>query len=122
MINAILVVCLLYLVQLILPGFFSKEETAAVGKRALNALHNLRESLPVFFVLAVISQYNDVESNILLAQAWILFRSAFLLVYAWGLNLKPVDEFGRQAQPLRSLIWVGSVVCLVWMAINIAMV
>jgi uncharacterized MAPEG superfamily protein len=92
-----------------------------VGTRAARATHNLRESLPVFFVLAVLSEYHQVESNMFWAQCWLLVRVAFLVVYTMGINLKPVNEFGQQAQPLRSLLWMVSVVCLVGMAVNIGL-
>ena len=119
MITLILTVCFLYFVQLMLPIFLSRSERSAAGNRATRAAHNLRESLPVFFVLAVLSELNDVQSNLVWAQGWLLMRIAFLFVYAMGINLKPVDEFGRQAQPLRSLLWLISIVCLVGMAVNI---
>lgn len=119
MIVLILMVCVLYFVQLMLPIFLSRSERSAAGNRAARAAHNLRESLPVFFVLAVLSEIGDVESNLVWAQGWLLTRVAFLFVYTLGINLKPVDEFGRQAQPLRSLLWLISIVCLVGMAFNI---
>ena len=119
MIVLILTVCVLYFVQLMLPIFLSRSERSAAGNRAERAAHNLRESLPVFFVLAVLSEIGDVESNLVWAQGWLLTRVAFLFVYTLGINLKPVDEFGRQAQPLRSLLWLISIVCLVGMAFNI---
>ena len=103
-----------------LPIFLSRLEPAAMGTRAVRASHNLRESLPVFFVFAVLSEYNNVGANVFWAQCWLLIRIAFLVVYTTGFNLKPVDEFGRQAQPLRSLLWMVSIVCLVGMAVNIA--
>ena len=117
----ILMACALCLIQLMLQIFLSRTERSAVGTRAARATHNLRESLPVFFVLAVLSEYHQVESNMFWAQCWLLVRVAFLVVYTMGINLKPVNEFGQQAQPLRSLLWMVSVVCLVGMAVNIGL-
>ena len=121
MVILILMVCVLYLIQLMLPIFLSRAERSTVGTRATRATHNLKESLPVFFVLAVLSEYHQIEANLVWGQCWLLIRIAFLVVYTTGINLKPVDAFGRQAQPLRSLLWMGSVVCLVGMAVNIGL-
>lgn len=120
MIALILIVCVVYLIQLILPGFLARSEPAALGTRAVRATHNLRESLPVFFVLAIVSDYKNLETNLVWAQVWLVLRIAFLIVYVMGINLKPVDEFGYQAQPVRSLLWVLSILCLIGMAVNIA--
>ena len=120
MIALILIVCVVYLFHLILPGFLSRSEPAALGTRAVRATHNLRESLPVFFVLAIVSDYKNLETNLVWAQVWLVLRIAFLVVYVMGINLKPVDEFGYQAQPVRSLLWVLSILCLIGMAVNIA--
>jgi len=116
----ILIVCVVYLIQLILPGFLARSEPAALSTRAVRATHNLRESLPVFFVLAIVSDYKNLETNLVWAQVWLVLRIAFLIVYVMGINLKPVDEFGYQAQPVRSLLWVLSILCLIGMAVNIA--
>ncbi|OUX39537.1 MAG: hypothetical protein CBE21_07365 [Proteobacteria bacterium TMED261] len=120
MIALILIVCVVYLIQLILPGFLARSEPAALSTRAVRATHNLRESLPVFFVLAIVSDYKNLETNLVWAQVWLVLRIAFLIVYVMGINLKPVDEFGYQAQPVRSLLWVLSILCLIGMAVNIA--
>ena len=120
MIALILIVCVVYLIQLILPGFLARSEPAALSTRAVRATHNLRESLPVFFVLAIVSDYKNLETNLVWAQVWLVLRIAFLIVYVMGINLKPVDELGYQAQPVRSLLWVLSILCLIGMAVNIA--
>ena len=112
--------CALCLIQLMLPIFLSRTERSAVGTRAARATHNLRESLPVFYVLAIVSDYKNLETNLVWAQVWLVLRIAFLIVYVMGINLKPVDEFGYQAQPVRSLLWVLSILCLIGMAVNIA--
>jgi uncharacterized MAPEG superfamily protein len=59
------------------------------------ATENLKESLPIFFACAVY------------ALCWIIFRIAYVFCYVYKLN------------PYRSIVWMGSIVCLVLMAINL---
>ena len=64
MINIILFTSLLYFVQLILPMSLAKRAGEAPAESARKALHNLRESLPVFFTFALLSIYLNVEASI----------------------------------------------------------
>jgi uncharacterized MAPEG superfamily protein len=49
---------------------------------------------------------------------WLLLRVIFAVIYISGFNLKPANEFGHQAQPLRSFVWALSIVVLFDMAFN----
>jgi len=119
MIHIILFTSLLYFVQLILPMSLAKRAGEVPAESARRALHNLRESLPVFFTFALLSIYLDVEANTLLALIWLVLRIVFVLIYASGFNTKPANEAGYVAQPLRSLAWFCSIICLIMMGINL---
>lgn len=119
MVVIILLVCLLYLVQLMLHFRFSKGSTQRVS--AVKAFQNLGESVPVFFILAVLSLVLDVSNNNFISAAWLLTRIIFVLVYVSGFGRKPKLEDGSdyEPQPLRSLAWLISILLLVVMAFNI---
>ncbi|MBT3531538.1 MAG: hypothetical protein HOF74_14605 [Gammaproteobacteria bacterium] len=119
MIYVILHTTLLYLIQIMLPMIAKKRISEPAGERAEKAVHNLRESLPVFFVFAVLSVYLNIESNTMVALIWLIFRVAFVAFYVSGINTKPAQESGYEPQPLRSLMWLCSVVCLVVMGVNL---
>ena len=70
------------------------------------ATENLKESLPVFFACAVLSIVIGVDSAAY-GLSWIILRIAYVICYVYKLN------------PYRSIVWMGSVVCLVLMAINL---
>ena len=119
MTNIILFTGLLYLVQLILPMPLTKRSGEAAGESARKAVHNLRESLPVFFAFALLSMHLGVEANVLVASIWLALRIIFVLLYITGFNTKPANEAGYVAQPIRSLTWFGSIICLIVMGINL---
>jgi uncharacterized MAPEG superfamily protein len=48
-----------------------------------------------------------------------VLRIVFVLIYATGFNTKPANEDGYVAQPIRSLAWFGSIICLIMMGINL---
>ena len=79
------------------------EESAMVG-RTRRANNNLLESLPVFFVLAVLSLILEVD-NYNLAMYWLGLRFLYFLTYA----------FGRAY--IRTLLWFGALVCLIMMGV-----
>jgi uncharacterized MAPEG superfamily protein len=115
MLEIILFTSLLYFVQTIAKYPLVSREGAS-SERAEKAVHNLRESLPVFISFAILSIHLNVEANILVAQIWLALRVAFALIYISGFNQKPVQESGYVPQPLRSGVWFGSIVCLIVMA------
>jgi uncharacterized MAPEG superfamily protein len=74
--------------------------------RIHSATKNLQESLPVFFACAVLSIVTNVDSTSF-GLAWIILRVIYLFLYAYKLN------------PYRTIAWLGSVVCLILMALNL---
>lgn len=121
MIELILMSLVLLWVQLMLPGILAlmagsvstayllgaRDETPEVSQasqRARRASSNLLETLPAFWVLAVLSILGG--SDVLIwAQAWLVLRVVYLLSYLSGTAY------------LRSLIWIGALICLIGMAL-----
>ena len=79
-------------------------EPSVMAGRAMRANTNLQETLPIFLALALLSMQLSVDVTEL-AFLWLAFRVGHLVTYIAG--------FAR----LRTLLWIGSVVCLVRMAI-----
>ncbi len=119
MINIILHASLLSLIHLILPNSLRSKFGEDVSERAKKAAHNFAESLPVFFVLAILSIHLNVELNETLALVWLCLRLVFVSLYVSGIGTKPANEKGYEAQPLRSIVWIISIGYLVKMAINL---
>ena len=118
MIEIILYTLLLYFFQLFLPVMFKSKMTKEMFQRSRRATENLKESLPAFLALAILSIGLDVQANVLSASCWLLLRVIFAGIYVSGLNLKPANASGHQAQPLRSFVWALSVVALFDMGFN----
>ena len=74
--------------------------------RMHSATKNLQESLPIFFACAVLSIVMEVDS-LSYALTWLILRIIYFLCYAYKLN------------PYRSIAWMGSIICLILMAINL---
>lgn len=79
-------------------------ELSQVSQRAKRASANLLETLPAFLVLAVLSILSESDVT-MLAQAWLLLRALYLFAYLSAVAY------------LRSLIWIGALVCLIGMAL-----
>ena len=77
---------------------------ASVSSRILRASSNLQESLPAFLALAILSVITEVD-NTMYAMTWVFLRFLYLLVYAAGILY------------IRTVIWLGSIVCLVLMGL-----
>ena len=92
--------------------------TDEMFQRSRRASENLKESLPAFLALAILSIFLDVQTNTVAASYWLLLRVIFAAIYISGFNLKPANDSGYQAQPLRSVVWAGSIVALFDMAFN----
>ena len=120
MIDIILYTSLLAFIHAILPNSVKSKFGQEVFERAKKAAHNFAESLPIFFVLAILSIYLSVEENEMVALIWLCLRIIFGIIYVSGINTKPADSKGYQAQPLRSLVWIGSIICLIDMGTNLA--
>ena len=83
--------------------------TTALSERMSLASDNLRQSLPLFFVFAILSVILDID-NLFLAQVWLGLRVAYLLGAI--LNL-------YRFKMIRPLIWLPSIVVLVCMGCNL---
>ena len=118
MIEIILYTLLLYFLQILLPVILKQRMTEEMFQRSRRATENLKESLPAFLALAILSISLNIETNAVAASWWLFLRVIFAVIYISGFNLKPANESGHQAQPLRSLVWAGSIVALFDMAIN----
>jgi uncharacterized MAPEG superfamily protein len=94
MLDLILITALFYLIQLMTPmllsigkvpvmNFLSTKggslDLSDASKRALVAVHNFRESLPIFLVLAVLSIQLEVE-NEQLAEFWLITSRLYLVL------------------------------------------
>ncbi len=119
MIDIILYTSLLALVHIMLPNLVKSRFGEATSERARKAAHNFAESLPVFFVLAILSIYLEVDANVMIGLIWLILRLVYVLLYVSGIGTKPANESGYEAQTVRSLVWVVSIVCLVTMGINL---
>jgi uncharacterized MAPEG superfamily protein len=71
------------------------------------AAANLQESLPAFLVMAVIAQMQNLDLT-LVASVWLALRAAYFASYALGFI------------GIRTLIWIGALVCLIVMALALA--
>ncbi|MDA9001102.1 MAPEG family protein [Gammaproteobacteria bacterium] len=81
----------------------------ALSSRMVLASNNLRQSLPVFFVFAVLSVIQDVD-NLMLAQTWFGLRVLYLLGAVLDLY---------RFKMVRPVIWLPSVIVLVYMGCNL---
>ena len=126
MTNLIICVGMFYVLHLFLKMTFSLHKvpfidftytegnlsnTTALSERMTLASDNLRQSLPLFFVFAILSVILDVD-NLFLAQVWLGLRVAYLLGAI--LNL-------YRFKMIRPLIWLPSIVVLVCMGCNLYM-
>ena len=122
MLYIVLATMLMYLIHLMLPTLLTFKNNPdylnirQLIKRDTNipnyvvrihaATENLKESLPVFFACAVLSIVTGVDSSGY-GLTWIILRIAYVVCYVYKLN------------PYRSIVWMGSIFCLVLMGINI---
>ena len=81
----------------------------ALSSRMVLASDNLRQSLPVFLVFAILSVIQDVD-NLMLAQTWFGLR----VVYLFGAVL---DLY--RFKMVRPVLWLPSVIVLVCMGCNL---
>ena len=122
MLYIVLATMLMYLIHLMLPTLLTFKNNPdylnlrQLIKRDTNipnhvirihaATENLKESLPVFFACAVLSIVIGVDSSGY-GLVWIILRIAYVICYIYKLN------------PYRSIVWMGSIICLVLMGINL---
>ena len=121
--NIIILGCLLVLIQIFIPiiieYIFTKKinlqyllssressiQNSDYFQRGKRALSNLLETFPIFIFLILLSIFKEID-NSNLAVLWLIFRSIYIPIYILGINY------------VRTLIWVGSLVCLILMGIK----
>ena len=81
----------------------------ALSERMTLAGDNLRQSLPAFLVLAVLSVIMDID-NLMLAQSWLALRVLYLLGAILDLY---------RFKMIRPIIWLPSIIVLVLMGCNL---
>ena len=82
-------------------------EVTPVLARIQRASVNLQESLPAFLAMAVVAEIQGLDLT-LVASVWLVLRGAYVATYGLGIV------------GLRSLIWIGSLVCLFYMGLALA--
>jgi len=81
----------------------------ALSERMVSAGDNLRQSLPIFLALAILSVILDVD-NLMLAQSWLALRVIYLVGAV-------VDLY--RFKMIRPIIWLPSIIILVCMGCNL---
>ena len=86
-----------------------------LSARMASASDNLRQSLPLFLIFAVLTASNGYgyeieDANLMLAKIWFGLRIAYLLGAAVNLYAIPM---------VRPLVWLPSIVVLVMMGLNL---
>ena len=124
MVNLIICVGMFYILHLFFKMSFSLHKVPFIewtytggdtsnlnvlSKRMVAASDNLRQSLPVFFVFAILSVIQDVD-NLMLAKIWFGLRVGYLVGAV--LNL-------YRFKLIRPLIWLPSIIALVCMGCNL---
>ena len=83
-------------------------ELTVMAGRAMRANTNLQETLPIFLALALLSMQQQPPVDLTgLACWWLAFRVGHVVTYIAG--------FAR----VRTLLWLGSIVSLVMMALEL---
>jgi uncharacterized MAPEG superfamily protein len=79
------------------------KDPTVIQARIIRAADNLKESLPAFLALALLSMIQQVELT-QVAMIWLGLRVAYVPCYVIGIN------------PVRSIVWLASLACLIYMA------
>jgi len=124
MTNLIICVVMFYILHLFLVMSFSLHKVpfiqwtytggdisakTALSERMASAGDNLRQSLPIFMVLAVLSVILEVD-NLMLAQTWLGLRVLYLLGAMADLY---------RFKMIRPIIWLPSIIVLICMGCNL---
>ena len=80
-----------------------------LSERLSTSSDNLRQSLPLFLALSILSIQLDVD-NLLPMYIWLFSRVAYLIGSVFNLYSIPL---------IRPLIWLPSVISIAWMACNL---
>ncbi|MEM7361053.1 MAG: MAPEG family protein [Pseudomonadota bacterium] len=70
------------------------------------AATNLKESLPAFLALCLLGMINGVDLT-QLGMIWLGLRVAYVVCYIFGIN------------PVRTVVWLASIGCLIMMALKL---
>jgi uncharacterized MAPEG superfamily protein len=81
-------------------------ETSMIYERASRASANLQASLPAFLALCLLSMQLEVDVSGT-AMIWLALRVVYIPLYLFGISM------------LRSASWVGSVVCMIVIALDL---
>ena len=122
MLEIILISLILYLIQFwVIPALLNvnnftyllsnrdgRVQLSDATKRVIRASENLKESLPIFLTLAILSIIME-KDNTLLASYWLILRIGHFITYSFGIMFLYI----------RSVIWIGSIVCLILMSITL---
>src|SRR4051794_31158762 len=125
MVLVVLLVLALFFLQTLLPTRFREAPAAGgpsviaeafgnrdnqrprtvVGRRALRALANMHEALPVFLALALLNLIVAPGGSLALTGAWVFLvaRALYLVIYLAGVSV------------VRTLLWVAALVGLAMM-------
>ena len=124
MVDILIIAVLFSLAHLFMPMIFSLHKIPFVeftyiggdltkktelSERMSASADNLRQSLPLFLALSILSIQLDVD-NLLPMYIWLFSRVAYLIGSAFNLYSIPL---------IRPLIWLPSVISIAWMACNL---
>ena len=93
-------------VKLLLGSRDEPMESTRMQGRIERAATNLKESLPAFLALCLLAMIQQVDLT-QLAMIWLGLRIAYVICYMFGIN------------PVRSIVWIASIVCLIMMAVKL---
>lgn len=82
------------------------KEPTLMQARIGRAAANLQESLPAFLALCLLSMIRDIDIT-QLALIWLGLRVVYIPCYIFGIN------------PIRTIVWLASLACLVLMAVKL---
>jgi uncharacterized MAPEG superfamily protein len=124
MVDILIIAVLFSLAHLFMPMIFSLHKIPFVeftyiggdvskktelSERLSTSADNLRQSLPLFLALSILSIQLDVD-NLLPMYIWLFSRVAYLIGSIFNLYSIPL---------IRPLIWLPSVISIAWMACNL---
>jgi len=124
MVDILIIAVLFSLAHLFMPMIFSLHKIPFIeftyiggdvskktelSERLSTSADNLRQSLPLFLALSILSIQLDVD-NLLPMYIWLFSRVAYLIGSAFNLYTIPL---------IRPLIWLPSVISIAWMACNL---
>ena len=124
MVDILIIAVLFSLAHLFMPMIFSLHKIPFVeftyiggdvskktelSERLSTSADNLRQSLPLFLALSILSIQLDVD-NLLPMYIWLFSRVTYLIGSVFNLYSIPL---------IRPLIWLPSVISIAWMACNL---